>query len=347
MPYLFGKHYSRRDLIEKTGSLDQIGSITAFEYSEGRAAGTKAIQLNNGVLSLTLLPSRCLDIASASYKGIPFGYMSKSGIRGPQYFQENREKGFLDNFFGGLLTTSGLNSIGSPSTVNGRSYGLHGEISNIPAESVSSSQRWSEDDLIMDVSAVMRQSRFYGEDLLFRREIRTTLGASSFCLRDTIENLDFSPVPVFLLYHINLGFPLVDKQSYISFPNIQSVVPRTPSAAAGINSAAQMAQPEPQREEECFYYFFKDKNVEVSLTNPKLGQSGLCMYLRYNTEQFPVFTEWKLLRSREYVCGFAPGTNRLEGRKSALENESVRWLQPMESITFETEFGIRDLAELL
>ena len=343
MAFIYGKHYTQKDLLQKIGNLSQIGGITSFEYSQGRAAHTQAIKLNTGVLSLTLLPSRCLDIAFASYKGIPFSYISKSGIRNPQYFMENDSKGFLDNFFGGLLTTSGLNSIGSPSVINGHYYGLHGEISNIPADSISTAQYWENDDLILKVSAVMKQSRFYGEDLRFEREIQTSLGAASFLMRDTIENLDFTPIPVFLLYHINLGFPFVDEHSYMETPVIKEIIPRTSSAAPGLKTAGNMSAPISACEEECFYYYFQEKNVKISLINPNLGSAGMGIYIRYSTDQFPEFTEWKLMRSREYVCGFAPSTNRLEGRKQALETEKVRYLQPLEKITFETEIGIEEL----
>ena len=342
MATIFGKNYTRQELLQKTGTIQQIGGITPFEYTDGRAAHTRALMLDTGVLSLILLPSRCLDIAFASYKGIPISYLSKSGIRNPQYFSENGSKGFLDNFFGGLLTTSGLNSIGSPSSIGRRGYGLHGEISNIPAESVSVSQDWEQDDLIFTVKAVMRQSRFYGEDRLFTRELRTSLGSHKILLRDTVENLDFTPAPVFLLYHINFGFPLVDEHAYLTTAEIEKVIPRTASAAAGTAAAGTMEAPAPMREEECFYYYFKERDVKISITNPSLGPSGLSAYIKYSTAQFPEFVEWKLMRSREYVCGFAPSTNRLEGREQALANETVRYLKPLEKITFQTEIGVEE-----
>lgn len=343
MATIFGKNYSRKELLQKTGNLNQIGGITSFEYLNGRAAHTQALRLDTGTLSLILLPSRCLDIAFASYKGIPFSYLSKSGIRNPEYFSENGSRGFLDNFYGGLLTTSGLNSIGSPSSIDGRDYGLHGEISNLPAETVSVDQFWEQDELIFTVKAVMHQSRFYGEDLLFTRELRTWLGSNKIILQDTVENLDSIPTPVFLLYHMNFGFPLTDEHAYITSSAIDKIVPRTAAAAAGTDAAFTIEAPEPLREEECFYYYFKEKDVKISINNPALGVSGLSAYIKYNTGQFPEFVEWKFMRSREYVCGFAPSTNRLEGREQALKNESVKYLDPLEKITFKTEIGVEEL----
>ncbi|MCI8853325.1 MAG: DUF4432 family protein [Lachnospiraceae bacterium] len=91
----------------------------------------------------------------------------------------------------------------------------------------------------------MHQSRFYGEDLLFPREICTSFGSHKITLRDTVENLDFSPAPVFLLYHINFGFPLLDENTYISCPSVEKVVPRTSSAASGLPKARTMTAPVP------------------------------------------------------------------------------------------------------
>lgn len=343
MTTLYGKNYTKKELLMHIGNIQQIGGIQSFTYNEGRADGTKAIKIDTGLLSLSLLPSRCLDIAFASYKGIPFSYMSKSGIRNPSYFIEDRPTGFCENFFGGLLTTSGLNNIGAPSVVDGTNYGMHGEMSNIPADQVSVNQYWEDDELIFSVAATMHHSRFYGEDVQFKREIRTALGSNHFVLRDTIENLDFKPFPLFFLYHINFGFPLVDEHARIVCDQIKDFTARTENAKDGLSTAQTFQPPKDGIEEECFYYTFNDNDIKIAIENPSLGASGMRAYLKYDSRQFPEFTEWKMMRSREYVCGFAPGTNRLEGRAHALANEKIRTLAPLERAVFEIEMGIEEL----
>lgn len=341
--FLYGKQYTKEDLMKLTGNLSQLGGFHTSTLTGGFADGTHTIQLDNGVLSLTLLPSRCLDIAHATYKGIPFGYISKSGIRHPSYFTEHKDRGFLDNFFGGFLTTSGLNNIGSSSESNGISYGTHGTVSNIPAEHYNLNQHWEDDTLWFEIRAVMRFSRFYAEDIQMTRTIRTSLGSSEFFLQDELENLDFNPFPLFFLYHINLGFPFTSPASRIVMPAMEKCIPRTQHAADTMNRMLSFEVPVSDAEESCYYCHFSDDTVCVSLENPELTDTGLRFSLTYPRAQFPVFTEWKMTRCKEYVCGFAPGTNYLEGRQSAFENESVRYLQPMEKAIFTTRFSIEPM----
>lgn len=64
-------------------------------------------------------------------------WISKTGVVSPAYYEKDG-KNFLRGFFGGLVTTCGLKNIG-------RAYGemgLHGRISNTPAENISKYCAW-------------------------------------------------------------------------------------------------------------------------------------------------------------------------------------------------------------
>jgi len=348
MARIFGKEYSKQDLLKKTGNLSQVGGIKEYTFRTGRSKGVDAIDVNAGDLQFTILNSRCLDIGQASYKGLPFGYISKSGLRTPEYFVENKARGFLDSFYGGLLTTSGLNNIGRDCTLDGREYGVHGEIANIPAESVAIKEYWEEDELFFEISGKIRHSRFYAEDLVMERKIITSLGSKTINIIDTIENNDFTRVPLMLLYHINLGFPFLDTLSQLYIPNLEKSWARTESAERGLKSFDTFTDPVDGIEEECFYHAIRspDKAAKICLFNPDLGENGMGVYLKYNTEQLPVFLQWKMMRSREYVCGFAPATTYAEGRKNALEKSEALFIEPMEKKTFKIEIGITEEKEI-
>jgi len=344
MAKLFGKEYTKQELLKKTGNLSQVAGMKEFTFNSGRGKGVDAIDVNAGELQFTVFKSRCLDIGQASFRGYPFGYISKSGLRTPEYFREKRGIGYLDSFYGGLLTTCGLNNIGNDCIVNGREYGVHGEIANIPAEMVSVKEYWDEDELFFEISGIVRHSRFYAEDLVLERKISTSLGSKKITITDTIENRDFTRIPMMLLYHINLGFPFLDSQSELIFPKLKKTWARTPSAEKGLLSFDKFIEPVDGIEEECFYhqYDLPDKEAKICLFNPHIGENGMGVYLKYNTQQLPVFIEWKMMRSREYVCGFAPATNFVEGRKTALEKNEINYIEPMEKKSFEIEIGITE-----
>ncbi len=340
MVKLFNQEYSKQEFLKRIGNLKQIGGVERVSYTEGWSKGVDAILVNTGVLRFTVLPSRCLDIAHAECCGIPFSYLSKSEIKSAEYFDEQDDKGFLRNFFGGLLTTCGLHNIGSGCETEGRLHGTHGTISNVPAEDICIRQDWNQDEYEIEIAAKMNDSCFYAEHLVLERRIKTRLGSARIQIIDTIENMDFKSIPFFLLYHINLGFPFVDGTSKLIVPTAKSIQARTHSALSGMKRATSFCGPQDGMAEECFYYDFADNDVKVSLWNPNMEGHGKSVYLKYKKEQFPVFTEWKMMRSREYVCGFAPSTNRLEGRTSAMKNEDVFWLEPLEKMAFEIEIGI-------
>jgi len=344
MAKLFGKDYTRQELLKKTGNLSQVTGLKEYTFNSGRAKGVDAIDVNAGNLQFTVLKSRCLDIGQASFRGYPIGYLSKSGLRAPAYFREKKGIGYLDSFYGGLLTTCGLNNIGNDCIVDGREYGVHGEIANIPAEKVSVTEYWDEDELFFEISGIVRHSRFYAEDLVLKRKISTKLGSSKINISDTIENRDFARIPMMLLYHINLGFPFLDSQSELIFPKLKKSWARTPSAEKGLTTFKEFIEPVDGIEEECFYheYDLPDKQARICLFNPQLGENGMGVYLKYNTEQLPVFVEWKMMRSREYVCGFAPATHYVTGRKVALEKNEFSYIESMEEKHFEIEIGITE-----
>ena len=344
---IFGKDYDKEELLKKTGNLEQLFGLKEYTYSSGKARGVDAIDIDAGDLKFTVFASRCLDIGQTYYKGIPLGYVSKSGLHSPEYFVENRGKGFLDAFYGGLLTTSGLNNIGADCVVDGCEYGVHGEIANIPAENICKRAYWEEDDLCFDISGDIRHSRFYAENLVMNRTIQTKAGSNKLTIRDVVWNGDFAPVPLMLLYHINLGFPLLDSFSRLIIPNLDKSWPRTESARGGLKSFSTFPEPEAGVEEECFYHSFKENTAVICLYNPSLGASGLGVYLKYDTRQLPVFLQWKMMRSREYVCGFAPATNYAEGRDSALQNKEALVINPMEKKEFVIELGVIESLEEL
>jgi len=339
---VFGKKYTREELLKKTGNISQVGGLREVTYNSGRAKGVDAIDVNAGALQFTVFPSRCLDIGQASYKGFPFGYISKSGLRSPEYFIEDKGKGFLDSFYGGLLTTSGLNNVGVNCIVEGREYGVHGEIANIPAEMISKRMYWEESELLFEITGTIRHSRFYAEDLILERKIQTSLGSNNLTITDTIENRDFKPVPLMLLYHINIGFPFLDAKSELFTTKIKKSWPRTPSAEKGLANFNHFSDPIDGIEEECFYHSFETESGMASacLFNPQLGDQGMGFYVKYDTRQLPVFLQWKMMRSREYVCGLNPATTYAEGRKNALENDEVMFIQPMKKKVFTIELGI-------
>lgn len=343
MPELFGKTLDRAELLRRVGNMAQVAGIREYVHSSGRADGVRAVEVNTGDLRFEALPGRCLDIASASFRGVPLAYHSKSGIRHPAFFAKNDPTGFLDNFLGGLLTTCGLHNIGPARECGGRPHQIHGELANMPAEKIAVREEWRGDDLFFSVEGEVRHSSFYHADLLLRRKITSRLGGRSLLVEDEVENQDFAPSPCLVLYHAQFGFPLLGEASRLLTSPVLEFRPRAGvvGAAAEETAAARFGPPVDGAEEACFYRRLRPDAggwAAACLFNPELGENGLGVYVRYHTATLPLLVQWKMLRSREYVCGLEPATASLDERGDDVIAASL--LQPLEKRRFRVELGV-------
>ena len=71
---------TKKDLLKKIGSVEQIGGVHDFTYNDGKMKGVRAIEINTGKIRFKILPDRCMDIAGAFYEGKAVSWISKTGI---------------------------------------------------------------------------------------------------------------------------------------------------------------------------------------------------------------------------------------------------------------------------
>ena len=71
MAQLFGRHYTRRELLDLVGDMSQLAHTRYGELRDGADRGADLIEVYNASgLCFSLLPGRAMDIASAHYKGM-------------------------------------------------------------------------------------------------------------------------------------------------------------------------------------------------------------------------------------------------------------------------------------
>lgn len=119
------------------GHRDQLMRIKRFRMQEGKAEGVELLDVQNrSGMHFDVNVSRGMDIPYLDFCGENIGFVSPCGIVSPEYF-DDKELGFLKSFTAGFLTTCGLKVAGAPCEYEGTFYGLHGNLSHIPAEEVS------------------------------------------------------------------------------------------------------------------------------------------------------------------------------------------------------------------
>jgi hypothetical protein len=243
MPALFGKNIDREKLLESVGDISQICGIDSFTYDDGMAKGVRALEFRTGSgLRFTVLPDRGLDIYHAEYMSVPLNWRSGVGLVSP-YFYSSKEWDWLKNFYGGLLVTCGLSNVGTPCVDRGsyldkEEFGGHGRISNIPAKNVCWKAEWAGDDYILKTEGELIEASGQGENFKLSRTIETKMGDTKIKITDRVENRSFYTVPHMFLYHINIGYPILDDCSELVMPysNIEPLDDTSKNFIENLNS---------------------------------------------------------------------------------------------------------------
>ncbi len=308
----------------------QLYGAKRYSLSEGKAKGMEFIHLKNGNgLELDVSLNRNGDISSLSYRGVNLSYLSSCGYVDSTYY-DSKGAGFLKSFTGGFLTTCGLTTFGTPS-FDGEDLPLHGTISNIP---VSNSSYEVLDNAIV-IKTLTKDETIFSHKLTLSREIILDLKRNAFKIKDHVENRGDLLTPLMVLYHMNLGYPLLDENLCV-YINKESVKGRTEQADETIASALTMEKPQRGYIERCYYHEMK-KNAFACVYNKKLGFG---LKISYDKAVLPSFTEWKMMGVRDYVLGLEPGTNFPDGRAEIKKQGKLGYLKPGESKEFEIDVEI-------
>jgi hypothetical protein len=292
-----------------------------------------------GDLAFDVHPDRGLDIGATTFRGVPVAWTSPSGVTSP-WNRESSPMGWLGAFGGGLVTTCGLDAFGSPSHDGDEEFPLHGRASTLQADQVCHGGRWTDEgDYQITVSGRLRQARLFGENLELHREIRCTLGTAQITVHDVVTNLGAADQPHMVLYHVNLGWPLLDEGAALRVPSLE-VVPRDEDARVALSDWSTCGEPTHPFPEQVFRHRLPDEpgDVEAVLDNPRLG---LALSVGFNTGQLPHLFQWKMLGSGVYALGLEPAnSSSIEGRETARRTGSLPVLAPGESREYRLSFRL-------
>ncbi|MBN1372255.1 MAG: aldose 1-epimerase family protein [Anaerolineaceae bacterium] len=337
---LFKREWSKTELLRRVGQMDQLAGVRLLETLDGKARGCRVLDVWTGSgLRFQVNAERALDISSCDFRGQSLAWRSPAGDVHPAFY-EPQGLGWLRSFPGGLLATCGLDQFGSPSQEGGAEFGLHGRISNSPASQVSYRTFWDGDEYKLEISGETRQAELFCENLVLRRKISTALGSNCIRIEDVVTNAGFQPAPHMLLYHFNLGFPLVSEKTCLQLQS-EETLPRDATAQRGLVDWERFQAPTPGYAEQVFIH--KPMAAENGLTTVKLRNPPLGLGLRwtYKTAELPYLMEWKMMGEGVYVVGVEPANCKgLGGRAATREAGQLPILAPGESRSYQIEVEV-------
>lgn len=312
----------------------QIRGAETVTLSCGKGDGMKYIIVRNGLgIELWISLDRCADLTRVTFEGCNMGYFSPCGHVSSAYYDKDGS-GFLKSFTAGFFTTAGLRAVGSPCKDNGEDLPLHGTIANTPVESYSIDE--SEDGIT--IKCTVRDCVIFGPKLVMTRKYAVSYTENKVSVTDTTINEGDIDSPYMILYHCNMGYPLLSENAEVVIPNYRCV-PRNDHASIFLDSATKMEKPQCGYEECCYYYdVTADKNdvATVGIYNRDIGKG---VSISYNKKELPYFTEWKMMGKKDYVLGLEPGNCTPDGRDVLRKEGKLQFIKEDQSISTSVTFS--------
>ena len=216
--------------------------------------------------------------------------------------------GWLEGF-DELLVRCGLESNGAPEfdSKGSLKYPLHGRIANLPAHQLS----LSVDPVAgtLDVVGTIDETRFLVRGVSLKVHYQFKINQPTISIVDTATNHSSKPTSIQLLYHINIGQPILEAGSQVFAP-ISKLSPRDPHAATDIDHWSVYLPPTPGYAEQVYFAepMGDSQNWTTSLLCDSRAEQAFAV--RFDTKTLPFLSVWKNTAAVEdgYVTGIEPAT---------------------------------------
>lgn len=268
----------------------QAASLRRYHLMGGAQDGLEVIDCDNGKLRFLVNVTKACDIMQVYHEGQNISFISKNGFT-------KREISFLNRFEGGMLYTCGLDNAGRR-----EGYEMHGTFHNTPAEILRA--ECTEEGIVIE--AVIRNSALFGQNLVMRRRITCAIESEHLVLEDTLTNEGYADAEYCLLYHVNVGYPLLGEGAKI-LTDATEYYARAPFAIENAETRFEISDAIPNRPECCYYLMMNEP--KATLRNERVGKA---FTLTYSKDTLPCFLEWKSMASGDYALGLEPCTTMLD-----------------------------------
>lgn len=301
----------------------QISGVQEYRLVGGKGDGMRLYEVSNGRgMELQISPDRNGDITRLRCHGINLSYLSPCGHVAPAYYDKTGSN-WLQSFTAGFLTTCGLQAVGSPCVDEGEELPLHGSIANQPCVQ----SYWTEEKDRIRIHTLTKDEVIFDRKLVLKRAIEISKETNKFIIRDEITNTGDRTEPLEILYHMNMGYPLLDEDSVLTIPSSE-VRARDAHAKEDIANWMKLEKPQAGYVERCYYHIFPDERGSASIYQPK-HKIGLT--ITFDAKELDGFVEWKMMGRRDYVLGLECGNCYPDGRDVMRKQGMLKYLESGET----------------
>ncbi|MCQ4317566.1 DUF4432 family protein [Stutzerimonas zhaodongensis] len=308
----------------------------------GRQEGVSLIEIDNGVMRMTIVPNRGMNVLEAVAGDVRLGWDSPvDEVVNPSFIELNGREGlgWLEGF-NELVTRCGYEWVGHPGEDNGELLTLHGRAANIPASRVVL-QIDEKPPYVIRLRGELKEKAFKKVDFSIMTELSTEPGRRGFSLHDTLTNEGDYAKEYQALYHTNFGTPLLEQGARFVAP-VKQVSPFNAKAGKELSDWQTYRGPTADYDETVFNVVpFADEQGET-LTMLHNRSAELGVTVGFNTRELPVFSLWKNTDTEKqgYVTGLEPGTSYSYNRAYQRPLGLVPAIEPGEQKHFHVSYDL-------
>lgn len=319
-------------------SMSAYAGTRLVTLEDGAERGLRVIEMRSGAgLEAEIIVDRTFDIGRLCRDGETVSWHAPGGYRHPALIDAHGEngQGYLRGI-SGFLSTCGFDHIRQPETEvadlplhpsSAIAYPLHGMGAHQPArlighgicETGAVPHLWCEGEVV--------QSMMFRGALRLRRRIEMPLGGNSLSIRDRVDNIGPHASTSMMLYHFNLGYPLVDHGSTLAFDpaeDLWSSGAHDPRAAFGAPADSYISELSTHQPTE-------GGLATCRLTNPA---RGLELAISFDTATLPYLQLLRLRGAGYYMVGIEPCTAAERNRHDARAAGQMPILAPGDAREF-------------
>jgi len=330
-------------------------SIDKRTLRGGPSHDVDVVTVNNGTLSFDVLPTRGMGLWRGDYQGLQLGW--RSPVRFPVHpslvdVTTRNGLGWLAGF-NEWMCRCGLSSLGGPGidTIDNADgtrveepVTLHGRIANTPAHFVSVEAQNDGAGRLM-VRGTVDEAMLFGPKLRLHATVETDAGSNWLKITDEITNFGDEASELQIMYHTNLGEPLLEAGGQV-VAAARQIAPYDEGSASAIEQWMSYAGPTPGFTQQCYFLepIADEQGVAQALLHNAAGDKGVS--IKFNIQELPCFTLWKNTAgaSDGYVTGLEPGTSYPNLKTFERQQGRVVVLAPGESYRASIQIEVHDSA---
>lgn len=152
-------------------------------------------------------------------------------------------------------------------------------------------------------------------------------------MRDRVRNIGPSPAPHLMLYHINLGYPLIDNGSRLTLNGATKVWHEGDGAPL-----APFGAPRAEQSRDISLHRWNDPTAKAMIA--VAAASGLTLEIDVEAGQLPFCQVLRIDSSGHYGLSIEPCSTSARSRNDADDRGETRRLQPREEVRYDLSFSL-------